>query len=267
MKLIDIGVNLTSERFDPDRAAVVARAEAAGVVHMIITGTDYPNSVDAQRLAADCPTRLSATAGIHPHQARHWQPDDAERLAELASQPEVVAIGETGLDFNRDFSPRSDQERVFEAQLELASGLGLPVFLHQRDALTRFTTLLGRYRHRLTAAVAHCFTGDREALAACLDLDLHIGITGWVCDERRGQPLKALLPDIPLSRLMIETDAPYLLPRTLRPRPKSGRNEPAYLPEVLTTIAESYRLEPTQLATLTTANAIRFFGLGDRVVS
>jgi TatD DNase family protein len=165
-----------------------------------------------------------------------------------------------GLDFNRDFSPRPQQEWVFEAQLELAAELGLPVFLHERDARARFIQILSRHRHRLGAAVVHCFTGSAEDLAAYLELDLHIGITGWVCDERRGLHLRELVKRIPLQRLLLETDAPFLVPRDLRPRPKAGRNEPAFLPHILKTVAVCLELPLEAVAAATTRNTCAFFG-------
>ncbi len=170
-------------------------------------------------------------------------------------------MGECGLDFNRDFSPRSQQERVLEEHLQLAAETGLPVFLHERDADQRMIELLRHFRDRLSAAVIHCFTGEKRALYGYLDMDLHIGITGWICDERRGTHLHPLVRDIPAGRLMLETDAPYLLPRTLRPKPKSGHNEPAFLTEVLREVARHRGETEVELARHTTATARRFFRL------
>ena len=179
----------------------------------------------------------------------------------MAAEPEVVAIGETGLDFNRDFSPRADQERALEAHLELAAGLGMPVFLHERDAHERFLAIVSRWRAQLPRAVIHCFTGDGASLDAYLDLDLHVGVTGWICDDRRGQHLREIVARVPLDRLMIETDAPYLLPRDLVPKPKTRRNEPMHLPHILRAVAAVIGLEPDRLARSTTETARRFFGL------
>ena len=170
-------------------------------------------------------------------------------------------MGETGLDFYRDFSPRPDQERAFEAQLEIASRLGLPVFMHERDAHRRFVEILKPVRDRLGPAVIHCFTGDRDDLDTYLDLDLHVGITGWICDERRGLHLRELVGRIPTDRLMLETDSPYLLPRDLRPRPRSRRNEPAHLAHVARAVASATGETVEALAARTTATACAFFGL------
>ena len=261
MQLVDIGANLGHESFDRDRPQVLARACEAGVAQIVVTGASEAESAAALDVARTGPGVLFSTAGVHPHHAREWRAGSAAALERLAAAPEVVAVGETGLDFNRDFSPRTDQERAFEAHLDLAAGLGMPVFLHERDAHERFLAIVSRWRARLPRAVIHCFTGDGAALDAYLDLDLYVGVTGWICDERRGLPLRGLVSRIPLDRLMIETDAPYLLPRDLAPKPKTRRNEPMYLPHVLRSVAAAAGHEPEALAHSTAQTARRFFGL------
>jgi TatD DNase family protein len=261
MELVDIGVNLTHTAFRQDLDAVIARAWTAGVTRLVVTGTSADISLAAYNLALRYPCVLYATAGVHPHDARHWEEDTARRLSELAVHPEVVALGEMGLDFNRDFSPRPQQERVFEAQLELAAALRLPVFMHERDARERCIQILARHRDRLGPVVIHCFTGTADDLAAYLELDLHIGITGWICDERRGLQLRELVRRIPLHRLLLETDAPYLVPRDLQPQPRGRRNEPALLPHILNTVAACLELPPVMVAATTTRTACDFFGL------
>lgn len=261
MELIDIGVNLTHASLRRDLDKVIERARSAGVTRMVVTGTSESTSQAARRLAQNYPGTLYASAGVHPHDARHWNANTGEILRILATAPEVVALGEMGLDFNRDFSPRPIQEQVFKWQLELATELDMPVFMHERDAQQRFLEILKGYRHRLSAAVVHCFTGGKEELAAYLDLDLHIGITGWICDERRGLHLRELIKQIPLQRLLLETDAPYLVPRDLSPKPKGGRNEPAFLPHILNTVAACLELPPEIVAQMTTRTACTFFKL------
>lgn len=264
MQLVDIGVNLTHPTFAQDPRAVIDRAQRAGVNQMILTGTSLAESEAAVRLCRELDeqrTRLFSTAGIHPHDARQWNSDSAAQLKALLAEPEVRAVGECGLDFNRDLSPRNQQERVLEEQLQLAIETGMPVFLHERDADQRLIEILRPLRDQLSAAVVHCFTGEKRALYAYLDLDLHIGITGWICDERRGTHLHDLVQDIPADRLMLESDAPYLLPRTLRPKPKGGQNEPAFLPEVLREVARHRGVSEDELAASTTACAQRFFGI------
>lgn len=257
----DIGVNLTDKQFADDRHAVLQRARQAGVDTLLITGTDLAESQAALALAKQQPG-LFATAGIHPHNARfyHSQADDA--LRELLQDKTVKAAGEMGLDFNRDFSPRADQEKAFEAQLALAVESGKPVFLHQRDAHERFLPILKAYRDQLAGAVVHCFTGSRQELFAYLDMDCHIGITGWICDERRGKALADMVHHIPLERLLLETDAPYLLPRDLPERPvKKRRNEPALLPWIGKRVAGLYQLPDSDIARQSHANACRLFNV------
>ena len=264
MQLIDIGVNLTNPSFDERHTAVLERAYAAGVQQLVLTGTSVEGSEQAQQLCVkldESGQRLFSTAGIHPHSASDWNSDSVQRLRGLLGDSRVRAVGECGLDFNRDFSPRPQQEKVLEEHLALAVELQLPVFLHERDANQRLLEILKDYRDHLPAAVVHCFTGEQAALFSYLDLDLHIGITGWICDERRGTHLHSLVRDIPRGRLMLESDAPYLLPRTLRPKPKNGRNEPAYLPEVLREVALHRNETMEDLALHSTACARRFFGL------
>jgi TatD DNase family protein len=257
--LVDIGVNLTHARFDGDRAAVIQRATDAGVAGMIITGVSVDESRAAAALATQYPDLMAATAGVHPHHAQDWTPASAAALAALLDEPANVAVGETGLDYNRDFSPRAEQRAAFEAQLRLAADHQRPVFLHQRDAEADFLALLRDYRPALPGAVLHCFTGDRAMIEACRALDLHFGITGWVGDERRGAALREGVADIPDNRLMIETDAPFLLPAPVSRPWVKRRNEPAYLAHVLNAVAALRDQTPAALAALTEANSRRFF--------
>jgi TatD DNase family protein len=261
MQLIDIGANLTHESFRHDFADVLARAAAQGVTRMMVTGASREGSEQALTLAHEHPGELWATAGVHPHHAIDYDESTDARLRELARLPEVRAVGETGLDYHRNYSPRDVQLRVFEQQLAIAAELGKPLFLHQRDAHADFLILLKRYRDRVPAAVVHCFTDTREALRDYLALDCHIGITGWICDERRGTHLREFVREIPADRLMLETDAPYLLPRTVRPQPSHRRNEPMYLRHICEEVARD-RGEPVEVtAANSTAAAAAFFGL------
>lgn len=264
-ELVDIGVNLTHRSFANDRPAVLARARAAGVRTLILTGTSVAHSREALALAKEHPGALYSTAGIHPHDAKHGGPAALSELRELAAHPQVVAVGECGLDFNRNFSPPEVQKQVFAAQVELAVALKKPLFLHERDAHQAFAEILDRAagpgRSLSVPAVVHCFTGSRHALDAYLARGCFIGITGWVCDERRGRELQGLLKHIPLTRLMLETDAPFLVPRDLEPRPPNGRNEPATLAHIAAVVARCMGRPLAEIAAATTANARRFFGL------
>ena len=260
-ELVDIGANLTHDSFEQDRREILVRAAAAGVARVVVTGTSVTSSVQANALGEAHPGVLFATAGVHPHHASEFDAHAADALRTLLGNPTCVAVGECGLDFFRDYSPRAAQRRAFAAQLELAAACGKPVFLHQRDAHEELVAMLEPARAALVGGVAHCFTGGPAELAAYLGLDLYIGITGWVCDERRGADLRAAVPRIPLERLLVETDAPYLLPRDLDPKPRGRRNEPAYLPHIVERVA-ALRREPIDVvAQATTANAERLFGL------
>jgi TatD DNase family protein len=259
-ELIDIGSNLTHSSFAGDLAAVMDRATHAGVTRQVVTGADLASSRAAAALAAAHPA-LWCTAGVHPHHAAGFPAAGRAELEELLRLPRVVAVGECGLDYFRDFSPRAAQREAFVAQLEIAAAASKPVFLHQRDAHEDFTAILAEFRPALSGGVAHCFTGGPRELEAYLALDLSIGVTGWVSDERRGAQLREAVPRIPADRLMIETDSPYLLPRDLEPRPKSRRNEPAFLPHVARSVAALRGESPEAVATATTRNAVRFFGL------
>jgi TatD DNase family protein len=261
MELIDIGCNLTHDTFDHDRQDVIERAREASVVQMVVTGASEEGSRKSLELAQNYPGELFATAGVHPHKAEEYSVNTDRLLRELASNDEVVAVGETGLDYFRDFSPRDVQREVFKQQLQIGVDTGKPLFLHLRDAHDDFFSILQEYRQNLGEVVVHCFTGTRDQLHAYVELDCHIGITGWICDERRGTHMKEFLEEIPINRLMVETDAPYLKPRNLRPRVKSHRNEPRWLPWIVGTIAAVRGEHPNFIAEQTTRNARAFFNL------
>jgi TatD DNase family protein len=257
MQLVDIGANLTHASFRDDLDAVLARARAHGVGRIIVTGASVEESRRAAQMADA--HALYATAGVHPHHARECEDTTIPALRDLAAHPRVVALGECGLDFNRNYSPHPSQEKWFVAQLELAAELGKPLFLHSRDAHPRCAEILRNLR--VGKAVAHCFTGEAAELRAYLDLGLYIGITGWICDERRGRHLVDLAKEIPGDRLLLETDSPYLTPRDLHPQPKARRNEPAHLPHILRAVARARGEAPEALAEATTRNARALFGI------
>lgn len=259
--LIDIGANLTHESFQPDFDQCILRAKQANVIRMIVTGSDLEESQKAIDLTQQHPALFSATAGIHPHYAEQFNDEAESKLAAMIQTPEVTAVGETGLDFFRDISPRDKQQNSFVAHLELAKKYRKPLFLHQRDAHETFLAILKEHRTELDKIVVHCFTDTAQALDDYLELDCHIGITGWICDDRRGTHLLQSVSSIPLNRLMIETDSPYLMPRSIRPKPKTRRNEPCTLPEVLRTISDARPETESEIARQTTRNAIDFFRL------
>jgi TatD DNase family protein len=260
LDLIDIGANLTHDSFAPDFDAVMTRALQAGVRRQIVTGADLAGSVQAADLADGSPANLRSTAGIHPHHAASFTTAHRQDLLAVLERPSVVAVGECGLDYYRNIAPPEVQRRAFVGQLEVAAACGKPVFLHQRDAHEDFTAILEEHIGALHGGVAHCFTGGAAELEAYLGLGLYIGITGWVSDERRGLSVRDVVPRIPDDRLLVETDAPYLLPRDLRPKPRSRRNEPALLVHIAQTVATLRGATLESVAALTTRNAEALFG-------
>ena len=268
--MIDIGANLANAAFDDDRDAVLRRAANVGVEAVIITGTSVAASRRALSLVRshDAPNvigavpRLYATVGVHPHDAGGARDGWLEEVAAMARDDRVVAIGETGLDYNRNYSEPADQRRTFREQVRLAANLGKPLFVHDRESRGETRAILAEFEGAVTCVI-HCFTGTAQELYGYLEDGHHIGVTGWICDERRGAELARLVARIPADRLMIETDAPFLLPRTMTPRPRSKRNEPAFLPWIARRVAECREEPCAELARRTSRNAKRFFGLAD----
>lgn len=262
LDLTDIGANLHHDSFDPDRDVVLQRAAAAGVSTIVVTGSCLDSAIGAAEMSG---TRhgveLYATAGLHPHHASDWNTEMAACFRDLSQHPRVVSLGECGLDYHRNFSPVTAQKQAFAAQLDLAIETQMPVFLHQRDAHEDFLEILKPRLDELAGVVVHCFTGTAEELADYVALNVYVGITGWICDERRGAHLLDCVSLIPDERLLIETDAPYLLPRTIRPRPKSRRNEPVHLPAVAQCVADARQQSLEHVAVITRANAAALFGL------
>lgn len=260
-ELIDVGANLTHESFRDDLPEVLERAGRYGVKRLVVTGTSLAASAAAIELASTRPGVLWATAGVHPHAAAGYDNAAEEALRTMLRHPLVVAAGECGLDYNRDYSPRDAQRTAFARQVELAAATGRPLFLHQRDAHQDFIAILREQGSRLPAGVAHCFTNGPHEMEAYLEMGLHIGITGWICDERRASDLRSAVASLPLDRMVVETDCPYLLPRSIRPAPKSRRNEPATLPEVVRVLSSFMGVSPEAVAAAATRNADALFGL------
>ena len=261
MQLIDIGANLTHESFRPDFDQVLARAHANGVEQMVVTGASAAGSRMALALARANPGVLFATAGVHPHHAIDYDDAADVLLRELVAADEVKAVGETGLDYHRNYSPAAAQVEAFERQLQIAVDCGKPLFLHQRDAHADFMAVMKNFSGRVGKVVVHCFTGVREEMTDYLDAGWHIGITGWLCDERRGTHLRELVRDIPAARLMVETDSPYLLPRNVRPKPSHRRNEPMYLRHIVEELARDRGEDVELTAANATATSRAFFAI------
>ena len=264
VELVDIGANLLNGQFRHDLDAVLARARGAGLGHMMVTATDVADSQAAIELCRGHGD-LSCTVGVHPHDAAKTLAaggDWVAQLRRLAGREPVCAIGEAGLDFHRNFSPPTDQRAVFDAQIRLAAELGLPLFVHDRDSGGAVYDALMSHAGQLNDVVIHCFTGDEADLKRYLAAGFHIGITGWVCDRRRGERLRDLIPQIPLDRLLIETDAPFLLPHgAASPTADKRRNEPCLLPFIAGAVAQLLGMPASELGRQTAANARRLFGL------
>lgn len=256
--MIDIGVNLNHSLFLDDLQKTLDEAATQDVNGMICIASD----LDESRLLGNYTQsydRLWQTLGCHPHQAKTWQATSKQQIKELMLTLKPVAIGETGLDFNRNYSTPDQQRLAFEQQIELADEVSLPLYLHERDAHQEMINYLEQCPDIAKRSVIHCFTGSIDELDNYLALGLHIGITGWVCDERRGNDLQAAVPHIPLDRILLETDAPYLLPRNIRPRPK--KNHPKYLPYVARKVAELRNMDVQTLIQASVENTQRVFDL------
>jgi len=256
--MIDIGVNLNHSIFLDDLELTLSETNQHGVNGIICIASDLDES---QLLAQHCQRHLSLwqTIGCHPHQAKTWHTNSQQVFRELLNTHQAVAIGETGLDFNRNYSTPEQQRFAFHQQIELATEFSLPLYLHERDAHQEMIATLKQHPEVAQNSVIHCFTGSTEELNHYLELGLYIGITGWVCDERRGHDLQSAVPHIPLDKLLLETDAPYLLPRNIRPRPK--KNHPKYLPYVAEEVARLRGMSVEALIEATLDNTHRLFNL------
>lgn len=220
---IDSHAHLDMEAFDPDREEVIDRAFQKGVFKIITIGIDLESSRRALSLA-QTHDRIWATVGIHPHDAKEGTEQDLSRLAELAREPRVVAVGETGLDFFRNLSPKEDQKDCFRNMIRLARETALPLVIHDRQAHDEVLTILREEKAGEIGGIFHCFSGDWDMAQRCLDLNFFLSITGAIT-FKKGTVLEEVVRQAPLTSLLIETDAPYLTPHPYRGK----RNEPAYV--------------------------------------
>ncbi|MEJ7807142.1 MAG: TatD family hydrolase [Telluria sp.] len=259
--LIDIGLNLANHRFAGDWKQVVERAHAAGVERFILTGTSLKISQDVAQLTEKMASGTAFfTAGVHPHYASELTADTLDALRELLAHPLAVAVGETGLDYHRDLSPRPVQRAALEAQVALACGVNKPLFLHERAAAPDLLAILDNFKDRLPRCVVHCFTGDEAAAEQYIARGFYLGITGWVGQKNRNQDLLRALHAIPPQRTLLETDAPYLTPPGYTPS-VAGRNEPAALARVAELLALARGTTVEQVRADAYAASMTFFGL------
>jgi TatD DNase family protein len=258
MILVDSHAHVTSRKFDSDREAVLDRARAAGVQALVEVGCDLDDSARALAFAkahAESRPRVYAVVGVHPHEARHWKEGSLEALRSLAHEPRVVALGEMGLDFFYDHSPRDVQMRVFDAQLALALELDRPAVLHVRDAHKEALSVLRGHAEPKLRGVAHCFSGNPETAQDYVALGFSIAVGGLATFKTAPEVLAAAVA-VPLDRLLLETDCPYMAPVPHRGK----RCEPAFVAATCEAVARARGLSPEELAQATSENAARLFG-------
>lgn len=256
MKIFDSHCHLDDKSYNRDLDKVIKRANSASVARLMTVGVNGKTSACAVELAESHP-EIYASVGVHPHDVKNCHESVIEDLISLAANPKVRAWGEIGLDFNRMYSPRKDQEMWFEKQLEIADQLELPMIFHERDSNGRFLEMLKNHAVKKLKGVVHCFSGDHNELEQYLDLGLYIGITGILTIKGRGARLRKLAPIIPLDRLLVETDAPYLVPAPEKNQHR--RNEPAFVKSVLLKLAEVKQEDPEQLAETIWNNTCRLY--------
>jgi TatD DNase family protein len=258
MNLFDSHCHLNDKAYDDDRKEVIARAAEAGVTKLMVVGITERTSrqaIDIANAFAGC----YASVGVHPHDATHGGKAVLEKLRRLAADPKVKAWGETGLDFNRMFSPKEIQEESFVRQVEIAGELDLPLIFHERDSDGRFYELLSTHMKKGQKGVVHCFSGTRPEMEKYLELGLHIGVTGILTIKKRAELLRQLVEIMPIDRILVETDAPYLTPEPEKRQHR--RNEPAFVGSVLMALAEIRKMDPEKLAPAIWDNTCRLFGI------
>jgi TatD DNase family protein len=257
--LFDIACNFSSDRFEKDLNEVIKRAQANNVTKFLLVSASLKDAEKVNKIYQNNKDSCFLTIGAHPHHANEFNSSSPLEMKQLIKEYKPHSVGETGLDFFRNISSYEEQLFAFEEQIQIAIETNLPLFLHQRDAHDDFLKVISKYKNDISKAVVHCFTGTQEELDDYLELGFHIGLTGWICDERRNIDLRKSLKNIPLDKLMIETDCPYLIPRNLSDKPKNNRNEPANLPHIANEIALLINLDKDKLIDITYKNSINFF--------
>jgi TatD DNase family protein len=257
--LFDIACNFSSDRFDDDLKEVIQRAQNNNVTKFLVVSASLKEAEKVNRIYQDNIDSCFFTIGVHPHHANEFDSSSSLEMIKLIEEYKPHSVGETGLDFFRNISSYEEQLYAFEEQIQIAIKTNLPLFLHQRDAHDEFMKIISKYKDYLPKSVVHCFTGTQSELEDYLDLGFYIGLTGWVCDERRNVELRQSIKNIPLDRLMLETDCPYLIPRNLDNKPKNNRNEPSFLPHIAKEISGLMEITPNELADKTFNNSIKFF--------
>jgi TatD DNase family protein len=257
--LFDIACNFSSDRFEKDLNKVIKRAKDNNVTKFLLVSASLKDAEKVNKIYQDNKDSCFLTIGAHPHHANEFNSSSPSEMKRLIDEYKPHSVGETGLDFFRNISSYEEQLFAFEEQIRIAIETNLPLFLHQRDAHDDFMKIISKYKNDISKAVVHCFTGTQKELDDYLEMEFSIGLTGWICDERRNIDLRKSLKNIPLDKLMIETDCPYLIPRNLNNKPKNNRNEPAYLPHIANEIALLINLDKDKLIDITYKNSINFF--------
>ena len=258
-EIADIACNFTSERFDKDLDEVINRAVANKITKFGLICSRMSDVNKLLKIYEQYSKNMFYTIGVHPHHANEINDDYLKKLKDEITTNNPHAIGETGLDFFRNLSTYEEQIYAFEEQIKIAIDTNKPLFLHQRDSHDDFIKILRKYSSDISKAVVHCFTGTQEQLDDYLELDFYIGVTGWICDEKRNVELRKTIKNIPLEKLMIETDCPYLIPKNLVEKPKNNRNEPSNLNHIINEIAELMEIDIDILRKQTFINTINYF--------
>ncbi len=255
MTWFDCGVNLTEDELSNEQMAI--RSVESGVTHWlaIASNIDESSALDSNTFGDSLPVKVAHTCGVHPHYAQDTNAETWQILKKLVNGNRLSAIGECGLDFNRNFSSKEQQLYAFESQLALAAEAGLGVYLHERDAFDEQIQLLEKYAASLKFMITHCFTGTKEQLQTYLYMGRYIGITGWLCDPKRGATLREAVRILPLERLLLETDSPYLFPKTKKPR--RSKNEPCNIPFIAEELASVMNVPLDDIERYSECNARR----------
>ena len=260
--LIDIGANLTHPELNKKIDAIVDNIKSTNIAKVIITSSNITDTKEALNIIKKYPNLFYTTVGFHPHNAKDYNSNDVTEIETLLNNNKVLALGECGLDFYRKYSSKKEQFFCFEQHLEIAKNIKKPIFLHERHAFKDFVNILKKHKDKLFKYVVHCFTGNKEELKTYIDMGCYIGITGWITDENRGKHLHEIIKYIPEDRLMIETDAPYLIPHNIDFK-HDGVNEPSYLIYVAETIAKCLNKDINYIKDMTFRNTKLFFNINE----
>ena len=258
-EIADIACNFTSDRFDNDLDEVINQAIVNNITKFGLICSRLSDIDKLLEIYNRYSKNMFFTIGVHPHHANEINAEYLEKLKEAINVNNPHAIGETGLDFFRNLSTYEEQIFAFEEQIKIAIDTNKPLFLHQRDSHDDFIKILRKYSSDINKSVVHCFTGTKEQLNDYLELDCYIGVTGWICDAKRNVELRKTIKNIPLERLMIETDCPYLIPKNLEEKPKNNRNEPTYLNHIANEVAALMKEDIDDIREKTYKTSLSFF--------